>query len=268
MSKKPKMLVMSDDEYNKLNGYRSTDFKEIAKYGLYDHLYPPARIDKPAFAFGSMFHCMVLEPEKFDAQYAPMFESDLNKNTNLYKEQKAEFEKANAGKEIVSREDYDLASNMRDTVMLRYGNILEKSVREIVMTHTTDDGIALKAKIDCFSEEYGLIFDLKSTGDSIDRNNTQWNSEKFLYQLQAAFYETVVHGNGINTNQFAFLFASKADYRALMYKADGFFMERGRDKLAEIYAKVLKYKTDGIIDDAVMDLSVPAAVLNREQGAA
>ena len=268
MSKLKKMLEMSDDDYNKLEGYRSTDFKEIAKYGFYDHLYPPARIEKPAFAFGSMFHCMVLEPEDFKKRYAPMFESDLNKNTNAYKEQRTAFIEENAGKEIISREDYDLASNMRDTVMLRYGDIIESSKREIVMTHTTEDGILLKAKIDCFSEQHGLIFDLKSTAESIDRTNTQWNSEKFLYQLQAAFYEMVVHGNGIKTNQFAFLFSSKDDYRALMYKADGFFMERGRAKYGEIYEKVLQYKTDGIISDAVMDLSVPAQILNREQGAA
>jgi hypothetical protein len=259
---------MTEEEYNALHGYRSTSFKEIFEYGLYDHILPAPRKERAAFTFGNLLHTMVLEPEELKKRYAPMFESDLNKNTNKYKELKKEFEAENAGKIIVSREDYDKAVTMREVVMNRYGNIIETSKREIVFQHETEDGIKLKVKMDCINEKYGLIFDLKSTGDELNRNNVQWNCQKYNYDLQAAFYESVAKGAGANVEQFAFLFSSSNDYRALMYKADGFFMERGRAKFGEVYEKVLAYHEKGMeaVSDAVLDLSVPARILNREMG--
>jgi hypothetical protein len=96
----------------------------------------------------------------------------------------------------------------------------------------------------------------------------QWTCQKYNYDLQAAFYESVVKGAGMPVEQFAFLFSSQQDYRALMYKADGFFMERGRSKYGEVYEKVLAYHEKGMaaVNDAVLDLSVPAKILNREIG--
>ena len=260
--------TMTEEEYNALPGYRSTAFKEIFEYGLYDYIIPAPRKERQAFTFGNLLHTMVLEPGEFDKRYAPMFESDLNKNSTKYKELKNEFEQENAAKIIVSHEDYEKASTMRDVVMMRYGHIVEASKREIVFQYVTEDGIKMKVKIDCMNEQHGLIFDLKSTSDELNRNNVQWNCQKYNYDLQAAFYESVAKGAGVDVRQFAFLFSTQYDYRALMYKADGFFMERGRSKYGEVYEKVLAYHEKGMaaVSDAVIELSVPSKILDKAMG--
>jgi len=60
---------ISDADYNAMNGWRCTSFKNVHKFGLFDELNPPHRVEKPAFTFGSALHCAVLENERFDDDY-------------------------------------------------------------------------------------------------------------------------------------------------------------------------------------------------------
>ena len=69
----------------------------------------------PALQFGSLLHCMLLEPQEFSNRYAISPKYDMRKSAD--KETYAEFQIKNEGKEVVSdtlhTEVYEIAENVR-----------------------------------------------------------------------------------------------------------------------------------------------------------
>ncbi len=252
------MKKMTDSQYNELDGWRATQFKDIAKYGLFDTLNPVLRTESKAFEFGSLFHTLVLEREEVINRYAQPL--DRPRRSNADKEAHAEYAEANKDKIIVDAKDMQLAIEMSDVVLKRYGKIIERSKRELVFEHSIDN-IKLKAKIDIYDEKSGFIIDLKSTADDLRKVTS--NSFEYGYPLQSAFYETVVNGNGLNYTNFGFLFGSKKDKRALLYECDYNFMEYGREEFARVFGLIQAYTNSEEIVDAVKSLSLPNWYLEK-----
>ena len=203
-------LKMSDAEYNALNGWRCTSFKNVQKFGLYDELNPPHRIEKPAFTFGSALHCAVLENERFDLDYGvgskpterintllQLAKNDLEmvihtasktSTTKKFKDEASELDSSkqflvlpddhasiisaleNDKKIILTQTDMNIIKYMRENIMSNYGQKVEGSERAFVMK---DDiyGIAEKIKVEIFLEHFGLIAEWKSSGDYNIKDN-------------------------------------------------------------------------------------------------
>jgi len=254
-------LELSDEEYNNLRGYRSTGIKSIIKYGMFDFLKPEGvKRGGVALDFGIYFHTLVLEPEKIDDLYAPPLEIDnpavkgLNKLTNIYKDAKKIYDLENLDRTILSMDDYELAKNMREVVMNRYGKIIERAKREVVFSYTDENKIKRNCKVDIYDELSGNMFDLKSSSEEIYLDNIRYVSAKYGYDTSGAWYYDVIKGAGGDVSGFGLLFSSKADYRALLYRPSNFFLEIGRAKYGIAYEKILDYEQNGNISDAFIDL--------------
>ena len=255
-------LEMTDEEYNNIGGYRSTGIKDIIKYGMFDYLKPEGvKRGGVALDFGIYFHTLVLEPEKIDDLYAPPLEVEapealgLNKLTNAYKAIKKTYELENLDRTILSMDDYNLAKNMREVVMNRYGKLIERSLREIVFSGKDNNGIVRNCKVDLYDEQTGNMFDLKSTAEEISLDNVRYVSSKYGYDVSMAWYIDAINEAGGDANKFGLLFSSKMDYRALLYKPTSHLIEIGRTKYAKAYEKILRYEKENIIDDAFIELA-------------
>jgi len=256
------MKKMNDEEYNKIEAYRATQFKDIAKFGLFDMLNPVPRTESKAFEFGSLLHTLVLEREEVIKRYVQPL--DIDKRSKANKEAHSQYAIEHKDKIIVDAKDMQLAIEMSEVVLKRYGAIIDRSSKELVF-ETSIDGIKLKAKIDIYDEKSGFIIDLKSTADSLLKVTS--NSWDYGYSLQAGFYERVVVDNDLNYNNFGFLFASKKDKRALMYECSQQFMTYGRDEFARVFELVQKYEENKEVSDAVKTLNMPSWWLEKSKDA-
>jgi len=286
---------ISDADYNAMEGWRCTSFKNVQKFGLYDELNPPHRVEKDAFVFGSALHCAVLENERFDKDYG--VGSKVNERignlvklanaglemvvhtaskSNTTKKFKDEAESLDSSKEflvlpddkdavisalendkkiILTQTDMNSIKYMRENIMKKYGDLIEGSEREFVMTARIDD-IQLKVKVDAFNPEFGVMIDLKSIG-ALNFKDIVWDSAKFHYDLQVAFYQNVMNANGIDINQNGFLFSSKADFRSQLYISNDEFMASGQAKFNNVARQIVDYQETGNISGVTMTMITP-----------
>jgi len=107
---------MNENEYNSAEGVRRSDLwkmedsPEKFKYYL-DH---PME-QTPAMAFGSACHKFILENNDFGDEYAVA--PQIDKRTKEGKAAWETFSAENDGKTIISQEDYDTMSEMREAIM-------------------------------------------------------------------------------------------------------------------------------------------------------
>jgi hypothetical protein len=254
------MVKMSDHDYNLLDGWRASTFKDVAKFGLFDSLTPVPRVEKPVFEFGTLLHTLVLERDEVTKRYAQPL--DLPRRSNAEKEAHAQYAKENEGKILVDANDMQKAIDMSEVVLKRYGKIIERAHREVVLT-TEVSGVKLKIKVDILDEYSGFIIDLKSTGDSLTK--VTQNAFDYGYPLQAYFYKKVANRCGIDAPNSGFLFASKQDLRALLYECGGEFMKYGKECFDDVFKLVLAYETSGEITDAVKMLHLPKWLMDYRE---
>lgn len=288
-------LKMSDADYNALEGWRCTSFKNVQKFGLFDELNPPHRVEKPAFTFGSALHCAVLENHRFDSDYGTgskpterinnllelakagleMVEHTASKSSTTKKfkdeadalDSSKEFLVLPADKEavisalendkkiILTQTEMNTIKYMRENIMKKYGDLIEGAEREFVMTSNID-GIQMKIKVDAYNEKFGVMVDLKSIGD-LNFKDIVWDSAKYHYDLQVAFYGNIMSANGIEIDQNGFLFSSKSDFRSQLYISNSEFMASGQRKFKHVAQKIVDYQETGNIPDVTMTMITP-----------
>lgn len=242
-------------EYNKVPGWRSTQLKNINKYGLFDTLHPEGlKQPENAFKFGNLFHTLVLENHLFYKRYATAPKFDLRT-----KEGKAEMEqwgRENATKTIITSDEYDMAKGMADVVMMRYGSFIEKAKREVIY-YTEMDGVKCKVMVDIVNEEQGIFADLKSTAELLVNHKMRYVMADYDYDLSYAYYHDVMELCGVPTQHFGLLFSSKKDYRALFFRPTQNVLEVGRAKYQAAINKVIAYEQRGEVADVSVGIDLP-----------
>lgn len=200
-----------------------------------------------ALRFGRLFHRLVLEPGRWNAEVA-VEPASLNKTT---KAGKAWAEAAiAAGKTVVSAKDAALLMAMRRSLLAEPAShdINRKIVQAALRRGRTEvgyvwedyvTGIRCKALLDIVDEDRQIIVDLKSTaGDSPDR--IAWSSWKdYLYHLQDAWYSEPLRRLG-RAPRFFLVFVPKApphtpvvvEYDDELRAEGRELMRRGLDELA------------------------------------
>ena len=144
---------------------------------------------------GTQFHMAILEPNKFTETYFVLNDAEkcieiggkVPRNTKAYKEWKQEQVDKNTGKELISKEDYDL--------YLKMGDYLNKcSATSWIMkglTHREKDfqfehgGFLIKGKIDGEGNDYCM--DLKKVADA-SYKKVKWTIRDMMYDMQGAIY--------------------------------------------------------------------------------
>ena len=159
-------------------------FKRSPKHYL-EYLAQKQRIkqglEKPteAMILGSAFHCLVLEPEKFNEKF--IVSPSFDRRTKDGKEAFATFEKESEGKEILMQPAFENAKNMAEATRFsakKYIDGLQAVEQELRWQH--ESGISVLSYVDGIGGDYYV--ELKSCQDASPVN----------FQRKA-FYDGYIH---------------------------------------------------------------------------
>lgn len=174
-----------------------------------------------ALDFGTLFHTVVLEPDKLDdylvldahaiAGNNPKTGKPYDKPEMTARFKAAREEAKSSGRSIVSQDDWDRAHDMRNAVMAHAeaSSLLVhiKGQSEVSAFWRDEHGVGHKARYDRLLD--GIAVDLKSTSakpgvDSLSRTVVDYG-----YDLSAAHYLAVADGLELGVETFAFVFVGK-----------------------------------------------------------
>jgi len=196
------IISITDKEYFGMPDMNQSTIKNILSMTprSFVHSRTVPKKDTPATIFGTLVHCLLLEPKEVNQRYATFVFDDTVlegkeyknlKATKIYKEQYQKFIDENEGKQIVDTSVFDnaelAAGALRDDVSLlkMVGN--EDVDTEMCVINQLY-GSSCKAKLDFVRREHKLILDVKTTIDPLDDINLYRHLYKWDFPIQAAFY--------------------------------------------------------------------------------
>ena len=193
-----------------------------------------------AMEFGTLLHCLVLEPQVFAERYAvaPAFDR-RTKDGKFAAEQWAA---DNAGKIGVSSADMDKAHAMAYAVEQSGAGDLMTGGRFEVPVLWERDGVPCKAKLDCVTDQ--AIIDLKTTSAD-DEDGLQRAAWQFGYHISAAAYiEAARVLTGKELPKIFVFVSSTAPHDVVLMEAGADFVEFGAalwDKAVRTYAACVEF---------------------------
>ena len=164
-----------------------------------------------ALVFGSRFHCALLEPERFAAEYTA--EPDFG--DCRFKAAKAErdaWRKNNAGKELISATDAETIAGMVDAIKADplASRLLRDGVPErTVVWKDEETGLICKVRPDLHVEKRGMVVDAKSCQDASPDAFAR-DVAKHLYHQQDALYRDGMRCADLGVQHFVFLAVEKS----------------------------------------------------------
>jgi hypothetical protein len=176
--------------------YFSPKLRAINQSGLLKMRQSPAhykahteeeRKETAALRFGKMFHCAILEPEKFRDMYVTLNEP-INARTKEGKQLLADFEAQNQGKIIIKIEEKEQLLNMQKAVYEHpyITKLLSGGYSELSCFWIDNiTNVLCKCKFDYFNPQFDFIVDLKTTEDA---SEFSLSAAKYNYHVQNAFY--------------------------------------------------------------------------------
>ncbi|HTJ17769.1 MAG TPA: PD-(D/E)XK nuclease-like domain-containing protein [Steroidobacteraceae bacterium] len=191
-----------------------------------------------ALEFGAAFHCALLEPDRFAAEYAiaPDF-GDTRKTDKTTKEdakanktRRDEWRTANAGKQPLDAFDANCIAGMVAAVRQHplAGKMIRDGVSELTLKwRDSETGLTCKSRLDRYVEGHAMILDAKSTLDA------RWEAfrkdiAKWRYHVQDALYRSAAVELGIPVQYFVFLACEKLPpYAVATYTLDADGIGRG-----------------------------------------
>ena len=188
------------------------------------------RTASPAMLFGSLVHCMVLEPLEVQHRYAEAPKCD--RRTKAGKEQFAEFSDKveDRGLEVITSQDWQRAENCAASIISNptYGRIFDQATTEVEI-NSEISGFKFRAFVDLVLAEGAACGDLKTTRDASPRS-FQRTMYTELYHVQAALYCALTGAD----NFYIVAAESMPPHNVVVYEIDDAALEAGREKLAEI----------------------------------
>ena len=170
---------MSDYEYFSNPALNQSSFKKFMECpSIYKHELTHKPPPTQPMIFGSLVHCLILEPEEFDDRYAVFKEG---KTLSSVKGEK--FIKENKDKIVISETDHKHGSDMAEAV--RVSKILDgiKSEYKELAGFRDVSQIPCKAKLDWFDGRW--IWDYKTTA-SLDKFDSSFFD--YGYDIQSMWY--------------------------------------------------------------------------------
>jgi len=221
------MNKLTDTEYAAAEGVRKSQLDllaispAMARQGFKEQT--------EAMIFGSLLHCLVLEPHRFDAEYFIMPKVDLR--TKAGKEAAAEYASLAQGKQVITSDAFDMATEMRENVMMVIGDYLEDERTIIEAAFFWDDpitGVKCKCKPDILLPHLGVAIDLKTTSGYATADDFAKSVKAYRYHVQDAFYSEGLKQNGIEIAEFCFAPVSKKDNVCRVFNLDSSVRTFGR----------------------------------------
>lgn len=205
-----------------------------------------------ALDFGTLFHTVVLEPERVALDYVALDAEKIGVKSDGTPAQnptmtaawkKAVAEAESGGKTVIAQQALNQAYAMREAIARHEtaSRLLfsEDGTSELSAFAADEDGIRHKARFDRHIP--GVIVDLKSTSGKPGRESLARAVIDYGYDLSAAHYLTVAELLGIDVQAFAFVFVSKdAPHYVTVCDLDETFLARGR----ALRAQAIRRHTD------------------------
>lgn len=188
------LVEISNDDYHAGPGISKSHLDVIAEksplHYWYKYINPDRVRDEPTpdMKLGSAIHSAILEPDLFESDYivSPAF----NRRTKEGRALAAEFEEENAGKTVLTLDDYEICLAIRDRVYkhpiasgLLSGGKAEQSFYAI----DPETGELIKCRFDYLHESGAAAIDVKSTLDASPAGFAK-SCANFRYDIQPAWY--------------------------------------------------------------------------------
>lgn len=198
------------------------------------------RKDSPALRFGTATHTAVLEPERFEADYAegPM----ASRSTKIWKEAAA------ASKATLLPPDEMVAirsivESLKSHDSARKALFAGKGHNEATFIATDQaTGLELKCRADRITQA-GYIVDLKTTADASATAFAK-SVHNFGYHIQAAFYMRCIEAaTGTKPTGFAIVAVEKEPpYACQVFIASESMLETGARKVDKLLSDLARYR--------------------------
>jgi exodeoxyribonuclease VIII len=232
-------IIKETDEwyYNDTSFITNSHLKVLADGGpeALKHYFEKGSEDKPEFAFGRAFHCLILEPEEFTNRYYIFDDTDICKEiggarptaTKKYKEWREQLSMDNFGKEMISLYDMNILEEMESKLhsIPEFKALLENTVRETIYKGNIE-GIPVKCKVDACKPQR-VVIDLKTTAKPPTPYNFTKDLNNYKYTRQAAFYKEIT-----GCEQVVFIAIQKtAPYTVGIYRLSDEKLDEGWDQV-------------------------------------
>lgn len=239
-------LNISDREYRERKELSRSDLFKLSKspaHFIYALKNPQE--ETAAMIFGTAFHTLVLEPEKFEDTYITV--PKIDRRT---KEGKAQTEEAErSGKITLTEETVSRLRAMRASIMSnKYAEILLRGEKEQSYFWTDElTGIDLKCRPDCRTDlkTMSVIVDLKTTENAATEAFMR-SALSYGYDLQAAVYRQGVEAFEKKPHRFVFIAVEKSPpYACNIIEADDVFVDKGSRDLRDYLYTVRECRSSG-----------------------
>ena len=251
------------EEYHKGPGVSKSQLDQFAKSPAhYLASLTAQRKETAAMRIGSLFHGLVLEPERVKIAVAPA----CDKRTKDGKATWEAFCLENAGAEIVTAEEGEMLNGMVNSArahpaanaLLSGPGIAEGSC----FWHDERSGELCRCRPDKYRQDLGIIVDLKSTEDASPKEFAR-SIAKYNYHMQSAFYQDGVEAaTGDFIKGFVFVAVEKkAPYAVAVYQLDMQGVEAGRVEYQRLLLDLADCKASGkfsAYSDRIETISLPA----------
>lgn len=220
-----------------------------------------------ALILGSAFHCLVLEPDKFDSEYCVM-PQNYDGRTAAGRVFKLAAEERNL--QIITYEEYEMLTGMATSVLSDpYCQLLLSGEKETSYYWTDEDtGVKVKCRPDCRTDlkSCSVVVDLKSC------ENAQIDAFirdifKYGYDLQPPQYLTGVELYEKKPHKFVFIAVEKKPpYAVLVLDFDEVFngeekaLIKGYDKFREYLGLVAECRMTGVWYDYRGNEDIPGTL--------
>lgn len=252
---------MTNDEYH-------ADTSAISASGLKLFLRSPAhyyaayldpnRVERqptPAMRLGTATHCAILEPPRFNAEYAVIPDS-IDRRTKEGKQ--AYVDLLATGAELVTSDDMARIMNMacafRDNTIARALFEMPHQVEQSIFA--TINGVACKCRPDFMTTDGLLVMDVKTTSDASPEGfgKSAWN---LGYHIQAAFYRRVISEATGTTPDFVFgCVESEQPHLVAFYSTPPYLLEYADKLIDDALERFAECKKSGIWPGYVSEIEM------------
>lgn len=230
------------EDYLKLPGASNSSLKPFSVSPMHArHRFLHGQTETAPLAFGRAFHCAVLEPESFQDRYvcvpadAPRRPSILQRNAKKPSPETLESIKfwdefGASGKTVIDYADMQKVTAMAAAI---HAHPLARSIlqgeHELSIQFTeSETGEPCKVRLDCWHEEFRVIFDAKSCQSAAPAVFGR-QAASLRYHVQAAMYLDAAIAAGLEPEHFIFVCVeSEAPHAVALYEFDEAAIERGR----------------------------------------
>jgi hypothetical protein len=248
---------ISNEDYHKDRNFESSSSLKLflkdsrEYYKRYILKEEQAPMYKSAYDFGSYIHSLILEPEKTDDEFI-IFEG-LTRRGKAW----TEFKEANQDKIIITKSQelmaISLISAYKDNADTK-GLIQDGHAEHTLCTNL--EGLDIKVRADYIKE--GMVIDVKTTSEPVDKFSAAKTIVRFDYDLSAALYIDAFRKYTGKELDFLFIFLNKQNNDIAVLKASTNLLENGRRKYKAAIKGLLKARSTGIFyEEGVQEVDIP-----------